>query len=152
MAGIDSLDRTIIQILQRDGRTSHAAIARSLGISEGTIRRRLAKLLKDRVIRVLAVAEPERLGYHTLAFIGLQVDPARVEAVATDLAALSEAGHVAITTGSYDIFVGVNLASTAALAAFLHHKIGTVEGVRRTETFIGLEILKRAPGPGTPLG
>ena len=149
---MDSLDRTIIEILQRDGRTSHAAMARSLGISEGTVRRRLAKLLKDRVIRVVAVAEPERLGFHTSVFIGLQVDPARVEAVTTELAALPEAEHVAITTGSFDIFIWANLASAEALAAFLHHKVGTVEGVRRTETFFSLETRKRAPGPGIHLG
>ena len=147
---MDSLDRTIIGILPKDGRTSHAAMARSLGVSEGTVRRRLAKLLKDRVIRVVAVAEPERLGYHTSAFIGLKADPARVEAVATELAALPEAEHVAITTGSFDIFIWVNLASAAALAAFLHRKIGTVEGVRQTETFVSLETRKRTPGPGIP--
>ena len=65
------------------------------------MRRRLSKLLQDRVIRVIAVAEPERLGYHTSAFIGLQVNPARVESVATELAALAETEHAAITTGSY---------------------------------------------------
>ena len=149
---MDSLDRTIIEILQRDGRTSHAEMARSLRISEGTVRRRLAKLLNDRVIRVAAVAEPERLGYHTSAFIGLQVDPARVEEVATKLAALAETEHVAITTGSYDIFILVNLESAAALAAFLHRKVGTVEGVRQTETFVSLETRKRAPGPGISSG
>ena len=137
-------------ILQEDGRAPHVELARRLGVSEGTVRRRLAKLLKGGVIRVVAVAEPERLGYHTSAFIGLQVDPAQVEEVATKLAALAETEQVAITTGRYDIFIGVNLESAAALAAFLHRKIGTVEGVRRTETFISLGTRKRAPGPGIP--
>ena len=40
--------------------------------------------------------------------------------------------------------------SAEALAAFLHRKIGTVEGVRRTETFVSLDTRKRAPGPGIP--
>ena len=137
-------------ILQEDGRAPHVELARRLGVSEGTVRRRLAKLLKGGVIRVVAVAEPERLGYHTSAFIGLQVDPAQVEEVATKLAALAETEQVAITTGRYDIFIWVNLESAEALAAFLHRKIGTVEGVRRTETFISLDTRKRAPGPGIP--
>ncbi len=137
-------------ILQEDGRAPHVELARRLGVSEGTVRRRVAELLKGGVIRVVAVAEPERLGYHTSAFIGLQVDPAQVEEVATKLAALAETERVAITTGRYDIFIWVNLESAAALAAFLHRKIGTVEGVRRTETFISLDTRKRAPGPGIP--
>ena len=146
----DDLDRKIIEMLQGDGRASHAKMARMLEVSEGTVRRRLSKLLQDRIIRVVAIAEPEQLGYHTSAFIGLQVDPARVELVASALAALAETEHVAITTGSYDIFIWVNLASSEALAAFLHHKVGTIEGVRQTETFVSLETRKRAAGPGIP--
>ena len=151
-AGMDNVDRAIMAILQEDGRASHVELARRLGVSEGTVRRRVAKLLKGGVIRVVAVAEPERLGYHTSAFIGLQVDPARVEAVATELAALSEAEHVAITTGSFDIFVWVNVESLESLAAFLHGKIGKVRGVHRTETFVSLETRKRSTGPGVPGG
>ncbi len=147
---MDNVDRAIMAILQEDGRAPHVELARRLGVSEGTVRRRVAKLLKGGVIRVVAVAEPERLGYHTSAFIGLQVDPAQVEEVATKLAALAETEQVAITTGRYDIFIWVNLESAAALTAFLHRKIGTVEGVRRTETFISLDTRKRAAGPGIP--
>jgi len=123
-------------------------MARDLEKSEGTVRRRLAKLLHDRVIRVVAAAEPEQLGFHTSAFIGLQVDPSRVESVATELAELPETEHLAITTGAYDIFIWVNLRSSEALASFLHHKVGTIEGVRQTETFVSLETRKRVPGPG----
>ena len=141
---VDELDRRIIELLQRDGRASNAKMARGLGVSEGTVRRRLARLLQEEVIRVVAIAEPERLGYHTSAFIGLQVDPARVEAVASQLAELAEAENVTITTGAYDIFIWVNLASGEALATFLHTKVGTVDGVRHTETFVCLQAMKRA--------
>ena len=122
-------------------------MARELGVSEGTVRRRLAKLITDRTIRIVAYAEPMQLGYNTSAFIGIQVDPARVEAVAGQLAQLSETEHVAITTGSYDIFMWVNLASSEALAQFLHTKVGPVEGVRHTETFVSLQTKKRVAGP-----
>ena len=144
----DELDRQIILILQEDGRASHAKVARDLRVSEGTVRRRLAKLLSDKAIRVVAIAEPAQLGYHTSAFIGIQVDPARVEAVAGHLAQLVETEHVAITTGTYDIFIWVNLASSEALADFLHIKVGTVQGVRHTETFVSLQTKKHVAGPG----
>ncbi len=143
---VDELDRRIIELLQRDGRASNAKMARGLGVSEGTVRRRLARLLQEEVIRVVAIAEPDRLGYHTSAFIGLQVDPARVEAVASQLAELAETEHVTITTGAYDIFIWVNLASAEALASFLHVKVGTINGVRHTETFVCLQAKKRAHG------
>ncbi len=125
-------------------------MARHLDVSEGTVRRRLARLVDDHVIRVVAIVEPERLGYHTSAFIGLKVDPSRIESVAAQLASLPETEHVAITTGSYDIFVWVNLESSEALASFLHRRVGTIEGVRQTETFVSLETRKRGVGPGIP--
>ena len=144
----DELDRSIIEALQTDGRASHAKMARDLCVSEGTVRRRLANLLSSHIIRVVAIAEPEHLGYHTSAFIGLQVDPSKVEAVASELAGLSETEHVSITTGAYDIFMWVNLASSEALATFLHKKVGTIVGIRQTETFVSLETRKRSAGPG----
>ena len=72
----------------------------------------------------------------------------RVEAVAQEMAELPETEHVAITTGSYDVFIWVNLPSSEALASFLHHKAGTVKGVRHTETFVSLDTKKRMAGPG----
>lgn len=145
---MDDIDRKVIASLREDGRASHAQLGRELGLSEGTARRRLNKLLQDKIIRVTAVSDPERLGYHTSAFIGLQVDPSRIEAVADELAAFPEAEHVSITTGSYDIFIWVNLASSEALASFLHHRVGLIEGVRHTETFMSLETRKRTWGSG----
>lgn len=145
---MDDMDRKVIASLREDGRASHAQLGRELGISEGTARRRLNKLLQDKILRITAVPDPERLGYHTSAFIGLQVDPSRVEAVADELSAFPEAEHVSITTGSYDIFIWVNLTSSEALASFLHHRVGLIEGVRHTETFVSLETRKRTWGSG----
>lgn len=145
---MDDMDRKVIASLREDGRASHAQLGRELGLSEGTARRRLNKLLQDKIIRITAVPDPERLGYHTSAFIGLQVDPSRVESVADELAAFPEAEHVSITTGSYDIFIWVNLTSSEALASFLHHRVGLIKGVRHTETFVSLETRKRTWGSG----
>jgi Lrp/AsnC family transcriptional regulator, regulator for asnA, asnC and gidA len=134
-------------LLQGNGRASHAMMARELSVGEGTIRRRLAGLLKDGGIRVVAVADPEQIGYHTSAFVGLEVDPHQVEAAVTELEALRETELVAITTGSFDIFISVHLSDSEALASFLHQKVGPISGVRRTETFVSLQTHKSMLGP-----
>ena len=144
---MDDLDRTIIEILQKDGRAPNARISRTLQVSEGTVRRRLGKLIREGTIRVVAIAEPEQLGFHLSAVIGLRTDPTRTASVASALAALPETEHVAVTTGRYDVLVWVNLADSQALSDFLHHKAGTVDGVRQTETFVVLDAPKRGPGP-----
>ena len=52
----DDLDRKIIEMLQGDGRASHAKMARVLEVSEGTVRRRLSSCSKTGIIRVVAIA------------------------------------------------------------------------------------------------
>ena len=143
---MDNLDRKIIGLLQIDGRASNAEIARQIKVSEGTVRRRARRLLNERIIRVLAIPDHEKLGYGTVALIGLQVDPDKIDAVSDILATIREVQYVAITTGVYDIFLWVALGSTEALGAFIRDKVGTVPGVRRTETFVNLATKKRTFG------
>ena len=52
---MDELDRKIMALLQMDGRASNAKIAREVGVTEGTVRRRLGKLLEDDFIEIMAV-------------------------------------------------------------------------------------------------
>jgi Lrp/AsnC family transcriptional regulator for asnA, asnC and gidA len=143
---MDELDRKIIALLQVDGRASNAKIAREVGVSEGTVRRRLRRLIQDDVVKVIAVPNLEKMGYATTALIGLQTSPGRSDSVAQALARLEEVHYVAITTGAYDIFVWAGLESAEALGVFLHTKVGGIEAVQRTETFVNLSIKKRTYG------
>ena len=141
---MDESDREIIAILQSNGRASNAWIARRIGVSEGTVRRRLKKLMADGVIDIVAVVDAEHLGYDTEALVGVQVDPDKVMEVAANLGELPESNWVAITTGTYDVFMWVTLQSADELGTFLREKLGVVPGVRRTETFVRLSLQKKA--------
>ena len=59
---VDEFDREIIGLLQQDGRLANVEIARALGITEGTVRKRLERLLSEGIIRIMAVADPVALG------------------------------------------------------------------------------------------
>ena len=141
---MDELDRKIVGILQQDGRASNAKIARQLGVSEGTIRRRLKRLLEDEAIKVMALPEPTKLGFNTEAIVGLQVDPSKIEKVACELAQAPEALNVAVTTGAFDLFAWVALPTPEDLHSFLLSKVGTIDGIRRSETFVTMAVKKRA--------
>jgi Lrp/AsnC family transcriptional regulator for asnA, asnC and gidA len=140
---MDELDTKIIAMLQEDGRSSNAGIARRVGVSEGTVRRRLKRLVDDEYIRVVALLDPGKMGYASEALIGVQVDPDRTDQVSADLAELNEINWVSITTGSFDIFAWATLESSQELGIFLRSKVGTIPGVRRTETFVNLMVKKR---------
>lgn len=140
---MDELDLKLISLLQRDGRASNASLARHMGVSEGTIRRRLRRLMNDGVLKILAVPEPAKMGFNTIALIGIQADPDKVEEVSSSLSSLKEARYVAITTGSFDIFLWVALGSSEELGKFLRQRVGPIPGIRRTETFVNLAIRKQ---------
>ena len=143
---MDELDAKIVSLLQEDGRASNAGIAREVGVSEGTVRRRLKRLVQEEYIRVVALPDPSKMGYTSEALIGVQVDPDKVDRVFEDLSSLNEINWVAVTTGQYDIFAWATLASSEALGIFLRTQVGTIPGVRRTETFVSLVSNKRGYG------
>ena len=140
---MDELDRKIVGILQLDGRASNARIARQLGVSEGTVRRRLKRLMDEEAIQVLALPEPTKLGYTTEAIVALQVDPGKIEDVAAELAGAPEALNVSVTTGAFDLFAWVALPSPEELHNFLLTTVGRIQGVRRSETFVTMSVKKR---------
>lgn len=143
---MDELDTKIIEILQSDGRASNAGIARTVGVSEGTVRRRLKRLIQDEYIRVVAMTDPAKMGYVSEGLIGLQADLDKIDSVADELAKLDEVSWVTITTGAYDIFAWATLRSAEALGIFLRTRVATIPGVRRTETFVNLAVKKRGYG------
>ncbi|MBI4337132.1 MAG: Lrp/AsnC family transcriptional regulator [Chloroflexi bacterium] len=143
---MDELDRKIIGILQENGRASNARIAREVGVSEGTVRRRLKRLVQDGIIKVIAMPDPARLGYATEAIVGVQVDPDKIDTVANALSSLKECQWVSVTTGAFDVFAWAILPSPEHLGNFLKNTVGTIPGVRRTETFVNLSVRKRGYG------
>ncbi len=143
---MDELDTHIIKILQKDGRASNAGIARDVGVSEGTVRRRLKRLVQEEFIQVVALPDPAKMGLESQALVGVQVDPDKVDQVADDLSNLEEVKWVAVTTGSYDVFAWSALPSAEALGIFLRTKVGMIPGVRHTETFVNLSNKKRGYG------
>ncbi len=143
---MDELDRKIIALLERNGRASNARIARDVGVSEGTVRRRLKRLVHDKIINVIALPDPRKLGYESEALIGIQVDPDKIDQVANKVAELESTRWVAVTTGTYDVFAWATLPNAEELGRFLREKVGTIQGVRRTETFVNLAVKKREYG------
>ena len=143
---MDELDVNIINLLQLDGRASNAKIAREAGVSEGTIRRRLKKLIENGYLSVIAIPNLDRLGFATTAMIGIQTEPGMSEKVATTIAELEQAHYVAVTTGSFDVFVWVGTDTAENLGSFLRERVGVINGVQRTETFVNLSIKKRTSG------
>ena len=139
---VDDLDNQIVEILKKDGRASNAHIARALGVSEGTVRRRLRMLIEGGVIHVNVSLDPVKMGLTTEAIIGLEVDPDKMDPVCASLADFDEIGYVPLTTGAVDVFAWGRFSSTESLGLFLRSKVGKIPGVRRTETYMCISVRK----------
>lgn len=140
--GIDDIDRQIIEALKEDGRTPFARIADRLGVSPGMVRQRVHHLIQDGVLQVVAVTNPLLMGYHMMALIGIKADGNRLHEIARQIASFEEVIYLVLCTGSYDLLAEVICHDNAHLLRFLTERLYAVKGVRDTETFIYLDIVK----------
>ena len=55
---IEGLSRDIVELLQEDGRAAFSTIAQKLGVSEATVRSRVARMKKSNLIHFVTVVNP----------------------------------------------------------------------------------------------
>ena len=131
----DAVDRSILAILQEDGRASHASIAKRVGLSAPAVGDRVRKLEQQGVIRGYhADVDPVALGLGIAAFVAITPQPRKPAQKLVDrLIEQPEIEELHAVAGTYSYIIKVRVPSTAALDAFLD-RLFTMEGVERTET------------------
>lgn len=139
---LDDFDREIIRLLQTDGRMPFLTIANQLGLAEGTVRRRVAKLLDEGLMRVVGMANPFKVGLKTVSIVGLKVDRGKIEPIAEKLSSLNEVRYVALSTGNYDLVIEVVVANNDELLTFLVDTLSGIPGINNTGTSIVLKVAK----------
>lgn len=115
---IDDLDRELIELLSHDGRRSFASLAEALGVSQSTVRTRLAKLQDDDVILIVALCNALLLGHQVVRLL-LRVRNLTPRAVADGLAGLSQINHVALVAGSHDLYLEATCRDQPQLIALM---------------------------------
>lgn len=139
---IDELDKGIIGILKSDGRASNVEVGRLLGVTEATIRKRIANLLSQGLIEIVAVPTPKLAGYTLSAIMGLNVSLERLRDVSKMLITLPEVRYCGLSTGRFDIMIEAFFSSHEHLLEFSTDKVGSIHGVVKVETFLILDISK----------
>ncbi|KAF0107160.1 MAG: Lrp/AsnC family transcriptional regulator regulator for asnA asnC and gidA [Anaerolineaceae bacterium] len=139
---LDEIDRQIIAALQKDGREAFAQIAERLGVSPGMIRVRYNRLVEMGVLHVVAITNPLRMGYNTMALIGIKVEGGKLMEAAGQVAALDEVIYLIVVSGAYDIIAEVMCRDREHLLQFLTDRLYKIDGVRESESFMHLKIVK----------
>src|SRR5512140_1179901 len=139
---LDEADRYIIEALRRDGREAFAQIAERLGVSPGMIRQRYNRLVEQGYLKVVAITNPIQHGLKTMALIGIRTDGTSMLNVAEKIARLDEVIYLVVASGRFDILAEVFCRDHEHLLQFITEKLYAIEGVRESETFMHLRIVK----------
>jgi Lrp/AsnC family transcriptional regulator, regulator for asnA, asnC and gidA len=139
---LDEIDHHVIEALQKDGRVAFAQIAEQLNVSPGMIRLRYNRLVEQGYLKVVAITNPLRMGFSTMAMIGIRVDGSKLLEVAEKISKLDEVIYMVISSGRFDIFAEVICRDHEDLLRFITERLSTVDGVRDSESFMHLKIIK----------
>jgi Lrp/AsnC family leucine-responsive transcriptional regulator len=141
---LDSKDRRILQIVQRDATLAQAEIANKIGLSTAAVHERLKKLRASGVIRRwTAQVDPIAVGVTVTAFVEVFFEDPRDEAGFLErivrLDAVLECHHI---TGEFSLLLKVRVRDMKALERLLLDQLGGHEGVRQTRTVVALSTAK----------
>lgn len=146
-APLDSFDRTILALLQRDARLPAETIGARIGLSASAVQRRLARLREDGVITgEVAIVDPQRVGRPLTMIVDLEVERERSELLAglkrwiAAEPAIQQAWYV---TGEEDFVLVVSARDVEGYEALMHKLLSENANVRRYRTRVSLGTLKR---------
>ena len=140
--GIDETDRGILRELQEDGRRSFRAIARTVGVSERTVRTRVRRLQKTGALRFLAFIDPRHLEHEVLALVLLRVQAQAHDRVVETLTSWPEVSYVSTLMGRADIYAQIVCRDDQELWQLVSRRLRSLDGVIETETMTEMRVHK----------
>ena len=139
---IDAIDKAILNILQQDGRTSNADIARQINLAPSAVLERIRKLEERRVIRgYSADIDPKALDYGLTSIIAVRTSECG-EGVGEILASVPEVQEVHEVAGDDCFYIKVLSRDAESLGRFLREKIKGIQNVVNTRTTVVLKTFK----------
>lgn len=136
---LDAADRRLLALLAADARVSQRKLARDLHMSPPAVGERIARLERAGVIRGYTVRlDWSALGYVTVYLAVTAIQGADQGAILQALRSLPEVEDIVVITGSMDMLARLRVRDHGHLRKLLLAEIWRIDGVQRTETFIGL--------------
>lgn len=140
---LDEKDRTIIQILEKNARTPFTELARTLGVSEAAVRKRVENLQKKGIIEKYTIkVDPSKMGYETVTILGLDVEAQHFLEATRRLAKIDEIRWLATSTGDHMIMAEIWARDGNELSKIITEKIGKIPGVKKVCPAIILKRIK----------
>lgn len=137
---LDSVDRAILRMLQKDGRASIRSVAEQVHVSRANAYARINRLIADGVIRGFSArVDQERAGQGASAYITLKIVQDSWRAVREQLEQLPGATHLALVSGDFDVLLLVHTVDNRALRELVLTRIQSIPEVLSTRTLLVFE-------------
>src|SRR5919201_4890584 len=144
MARIDDLDLKILSELSKDASTSVPKLSKKISINASVVYSKIKRLLRRGLIKKFTIIiNDEALGFSVKALTGINMDSKLRDNVLNELFKIPEVREVAEVTGRFDVLVTMTARSLDEMHQLISEKIGRVEGVQKTETFIEMRKTSR---------
>lgn len=146
MERIDDLDMKILAELIKDANISVPRMSKKINVNSSVVYSRIKRLAKRGLIKKFTiVVNEEALGFNVKAIIGLSMDSKLRDNVLAELFKVSEVREIAEVTGRFDVLVTVAARALDEMHRLISDKIGRIEGVQKTETFVEMKKTIREP-------
>ncbi|MDV2886299.1 transcriptional regulator [Alkalihalophilus pseudofirmus] len=142
MSKIDEMDYTILSFLQEDGKKSYTEIAKELKVSEGTVRTRINRMLKDNVFEFIIHMNPNKIGLNVQVIIGISTKLGYQESIARELNRFSEVRFVGAFSGQHDLIMQAYFKNNDDLVHFVNKELAKIEGIISADVNIELKQYK----------
>ncbi|MDA4129377.1 MAG: Lrp/AsnC family transcriptional regulator [Thaumarchaeota archaeon] len=144
MTKIDSIDLKILAELQKDASISVPKLSKKINVNPSVAYSRIKRLTKRQLIKRFTIeVNDDVLGFNVSAVIGLNIDSKVREQILEEMLRMEGIRDIYEVTGRFDLLVRVKARSLDDLHSMVSAKMGKLNGVNHTETFI--EMRRREP-------
>ncbi|MEM2140515.1 MAG: Lrp/AsnC family transcriptional regulator [Nitrososphaera sp.] len=137
MGKIDDLDVKILSELAKDASISVPRLSKKINVNASVVYSRIKRLVKKGLIKKFTIViNDEALGFNVKALTGINMDSKLRDNVLNELFKIPEVREVSEVTGRFDILVTMTSHTLDEMHQLISEKIGRIEGIQKTETFI----------------
>jgi Lrp/AsnC family transcriptional regulator for asnA, asnC and gidA len=136
----------ILTALTRDASISVPQLSKNLNINSSVLYSRIKRLSKRNLIKKFSIVVNENmLGLNIKATVGINRDPKRKENIHQELMKISEVRSLSEVTGRFDMIVNINASTLEELHNIVIERIGKIDGIQNTETFVEMQRTEKDP-------
>ena len=142
----DDLDMKLLFELTQDGSISVPILSKKLGINASVLYSRIKRLMKKKLIKKFTIdIDDSLLGIGVKASVGVNRDPKYKDDIQKHFMETPEVVSISEVTGRFDIMIKVYAKNLESLHSVVIEKIGKIEGIQNTETFVELQKTDKDP-------